>query len=135
MSETCQSQAREGVDRNNRLLARQKGKLLRRNDEGMAAAKHSATFLLCFVFCCCLGLSYAVIGIDFGSKWIKMSVIRGNEFAVILDAASQRKTTNTVSFERGERFFGPDAERLVIFLHYRSVALIYLTVFFSSANY
>lgn len=76
----------------------------------MRDSKHC--LLLLFVLCC-VGVSYALIGIDFGSRWIKMSVIRGNEFAVILDAASQRKSINAVSFEYGERYFGPDAERLV----------------------
>ena len=69
--------------------------------------------LFALVLCCCIGISAGVIGIDFGSRWIKMSVIRGNEFAVILDAASARKIVNAVSFSDGDRFFGIDAERMV----------------------
>lgn len=66
-----------------------------------------------FIMCCTLRLSAAVIGIDFGSNWIKMAVIRDNGFNIVLDSASQRKVSNAVSFGDDDRYFGPDAERLV----------------------
>ena len=50
-----------------------------------------------------------VVGIDFGSEWIKAAYIKSGEktgVAIVLDPASARKFPNTMAFTSSERFFG-----------------------------
>jgi molecular chaperone DnaK (HSP70) len=50
-----------------------------------------------------------VVGIDFGSEWIKAAYIKSGEktgVAIVLDPASARKFPNTMAFSNNERFFG-----------------------------
>ena len=50
-----------------------------------------------------------VVGIDFGSEWIKAAYIKSGEktgVAIVLDPASARKFPNTMAFANNERFFG-----------------------------
>jgi molecular chaperone DnaK (HSP70) len=54
-----------------------------------------------------------VFGLDFGSRWVKMSVIRGNSFEIILDAQTKRKFMSGLAFHDDERFFAADAEKVV----------------------
>ncbi|KAL6061580.1 Hypoxia up-regulated protein 1 [Balamuthia mandrillaris] len=77
----------------------------------------STVLLLAFGMIVCLGpflVRGQVLGLDFGSQWIKMSVIRANNFEIILDPMSRRKISNSVAFNDGDRYFGADAERMVL---------------------
>src|SRR3989338_8006105 len=53
-----------------------------------------------------------VIGLDLGSAWFKVGAIQGTVFDVMVNAEGRRKQPVLVGFDRGERVFGRDAERL-----------------------
>jgi hypothetical protein len=60
------------------------------------------------VLCACTHAAN-VVGIDFGSEWIKAAYIKSGEktgVAIVLDPASARKFPNTMAFSNNERFFG-----------------------------
>ena len=61
-------------------------------------------FFLCLFVPVCNG---AVLGVDFGSEFIKVaSVAPGSPFHIVIDEQSKRKIPAVISFEGGERHFG-----------------------------
>jgi hypoxia up-regulated 1 len=70
------------------------------------------------VICLLLALCYTtvqgvVMGIDFGSEWMKVALVGPGFFDVILNEHSSRKTISTVGFYNGEMFVGLDAQNKV----------------------
>lgn len=56
----------------------------------------------------------SLLAIDYGSDWIKASVMSpGVPFDVLLDKSSKRKIQSTVGWKREDRLFGSDAFNLV----------------------
>lgn len=54
-----------------------------------------------------------VIGIDFGTHWLKVSIIKpGGVLETVLNRESKRKTTNILTLRDGIRYFGFDAVSL-----------------------
>jgi hypoxia up-regulated 1 len=54
-----------------------------------------------------------VIGIDFGTHWFKVSIIKpGGSVETVLNRESKRKTSNIITLNKGVRNFGTDAEQL-----------------------
>ncbi|KRX01822.1 hypothetical protein PPERSA_00532 [Pseudocohnilembus persalinus] len=52
----------------------------------------------------------AVIGIDFGTDYFKISLIApGKQFVIVESMSSQRKTNSAISFVQGKRFYESDA--------------------------
>jgi molecular chaperone DnaK (HSP70) len=72
-----------------------------------------------------------VMGIDFGSDSIKVAVIKGSSFEVVINKESKRKTLNAVGFTKlGERVFGNRAESLVnINLNYEFSSIFIIKYF------
>ena len=69
--------------------------------------------------------------LDFGSDSIKVAVIKGTTFEVVINKESKRKTLNAVGFTKTlERVFGNRAEALVNFLHFALKYLLPLKSFF-----
>ena len=59
-------------------------------------------------------LATTVLAIDYGSDFIKASLIKpGMPFDVLLDKDSKRKIRSSVAWKNGERLFGQDAFNLV----------------------
>jgi hypoxia up-regulated 1 len=56
----------------------------------------------------------AVIGIDLGTKWFKVALIKGSHFDLVVNTEGRRKQPTLVGFFRDERHFGRDAERMLI---------------------
>lgn len=53
----------------------------------------------------------AVIGIDFGSQYFKISMIQpGKTFTVVENKVSKRKTSTAVTFIKNERLYETEAE-------------------------
>jgi hypoxia up-regulated 1 len=66
-----------------------------------------------FLFSSSVGAT-AVLAIDYGSDYIKASVIKpGMPFDVLLNKDSKRKIRSSVAWKNGERLFGQDAFNLV----------------------
>jgi len=67
------------------------------------------------IFCLlALGTQSAVLGIDFGSDFVKVAVVApGHAFEIALDPSSKRKSPAVVGFDDGERRFGNDATSLI----------------------
>lgn len=56
----------------------------------------------------------SVIGIDLGTDWFKVSIVkRGNVFDLVLNAESKRKTPAMMGIREGERAFGSSAVTMV----------------------
>jgi hypoxia up-regulated 1 len=56
----------------------------------------------------------AVLGIDFGSNFVKVALVApGHPFEIALDVTSKRKSPAIVGFDAGERRFGNEANSLV----------------------
>ncbi len=56
----------------------------------------------------------AVLGIDFGSEYIKVASVKpGTPFHIVVDEQSKRKIPSVVAFDQGERWFGNGAVSLV----------------------
>jgi hypoxia up-regulated 1 len=59
----------------------------------------------------------SVLAIDYGSDWIKASLMSpGVPFDVLLDRSSKRKIQATVGWKRDDRLFGSDAFNIVSIL-------------------
>lgn len=56
----------------------------------------------------------AVAGIDFGSEFIKVSLVKPGSFSIVVDEQSKRKIPAVVSFDKAERVFGNNAVSLVV---------------------
>ncbi len=56
----------------------------------------------------------SVLAIDYGSDWIKASLMSpGVPFDVLLDKSSKRKIQSTVGWKKEDRLFGSDAFNIV----------------------
>lgn len=56
-----------------------------------------------------------VVGIDLGSQWYKLAMVRpGRPIDIVLNEQSARKTHTMVGWNRDERAFGSDAFNLVL---------------------
>jgi hypoxia up-regulated 1 len=54
-----------------------------------------------------------VIGVDFGTHWLKVSIIKpGGVLETVLNRESKRKTNNIITIRDGIRYFGFDATSL-----------------------
>ncbi|KAJ3220348.1 Hypoxia up-regulated protein 1 [Dinochytrium kinnereticum] len=57
--------------------------------------------------------SASVIGIDYGSEWFKVSIVKpGVPLDIVLNRESKRKTSSLITVRDGIRFFGTDAVSL-----------------------
>ena len=55
-----------------------------------------------------------VVGIDLGSQWYKLAMVRpGRPIDIVLNEQSSRKTHTMVGWSKEERAFGSDAFNLV----------------------
>jgi hypoxia up-regulated 1 len=71
--------------------------------------------LLSFLIYECV--SVGVMGIDFGTDWFKVAVVKpGIPLEVVLNKESKRKTETVVTIRNGIRYFGSDAVSLVSLL-------------------
>ena len=74
-------------------------------------------FLLCLLLCLTTftqNAFAAVLAIDYGSEWIKASLMSpGVPFDVLLDRNSKRKIQSTVGWKKEDRLFGSDAFNIV----------------------
>lgn len=58
-------------------------------------------------------VSSTVIGIDFGTDWLKVSIIKpGGQIETVLNRESKRKTNNVLNIRNGIRTFGIEADTL-----------------------
>jgi molecular chaperone DnaK (HSP70) len=66
-----------------------------------------------------LGFTQAsVIGIDYGTDWFKVSIVKpGVPLEVVLNQESKRKTSSIVTIRNGIRYFGSDSVALVSLIH------------------
>ena len=72
-------------------------------------ARAAPLVVACLLLLCAYSHAANVVGIDFGSEWIKAAYIKSGEktgVAIVLDPASARKFPNTMAFTSSERFFG-----------------------------
>lgn len=68
-----------------------------------------------FLLFCATFATGAVVGIDFGSEFIKVSLVRpGSTFHIVLDETSKRKIPAIVAFDSKERQFGSNAQGLTV---------------------
>ena len=60
------------------------------------------------------GVIASVLAIDYGSDWIKASLMKpGVPFDVLLNKDSKRKIQSSVGWKKSDRLFGSDAYNLV----------------------
>ena len=73
--------------------------------------------LLVRLLCCTLLVATAsavVVGIDLGSAFMKVALVRpGSPFSIVTNVHSKRKTEVMVGFNDGERLFGANAANLL----------------------
>lgn len=61
----------------------------------------------------CLLAQATVIGVDFGTHWLKISIIKpGGLLETVLNRESKRKTENMITIRDGIRYFGFDSVSL-----------------------
>jgi hypoxia up-regulated 1 len=70
---------------------------------------------LLFIFGFCLETAFAsVLAIDYGSDWIKASLMKpGVPFDILLNKDSKRKIQSSVGWKKSDRLFGSDAYNIV----------------------
>lgn len=76
--------------------------------------KHVLLGLFClFAFCCQFSFA-SVLAIDYGTDWIKASLMKpGVPFDVLLNKDSKRKIQSMVGWKKDDRLFGSDAFSVV----------------------
>ncbi|KAI8619321.1 Hsp70 protein-domain-containing protein [Chytriomyces sp. MP71] len=75
--------------------------------------KMRSPLVLLLLAACHSIVSASVIGIDFGSDWVKVSIVKpGVPLDIVLNKESKRKTDAVVTFRDGIRFFGSEAAGL-----------------------
>ncbi|KAJ3128212.1 Hypoxia up-regulated protein 1 [Nowakowskiella sp. JEL0407] len=68
---------------------------------------------LLFLYSAFPSTSASVIGIDYGTDWFKVSLVKiGVPLDIVLNAESKRKTQSIVTIRSGVRYFGSDAVSL-----------------------
>lgn len=81
---------------------------------GLFCQRLAILSLLSFFLFSSTALATTVLAIDYGSDYIKASLIKpGTPFDVLLDKDSKRKIRSSVAWKNGERLFGQDAFNLV----------------------
>ena len=61
-----------------------------------------------------LGVSSSVIGIDYGTDWLKVSILKpGGAIETVLNRESKRKTNAVINIRKGIRSYGIEAVTLV----------------------
>jgi hypoxia up-regulated 1 len=74
------------------------------------------------ILCCCLlaaaspslVLGKAILGVDFGSLFMKVALVqRGAPLEIVTNTHSKRKTETMILFDANTRFYGADASSLV----------------------
>ena len=71
--------------------------------------------MLKWFICLILYVSSSVIGIDYGTDWIKVSVIKpGGVIETVLNRESKRKTNAVLNIRNGIRYYGIEAATLVL---------------------
>jgi hypoxia up-regulated 1 len=78
------------------------------------------SFAFLFVFAFCFEAVFAsVLAIDYGSDWIKASLMKpGVPFDVLLNKDSKRKIQSSVGWKKSDRLFGTDAYNIVGGFHF-----------------
>lgn len=72
-------------------------------------------YLACFLCLVSCASALTVIGIDFGSEYIKVALVKpGTPFHIVTDETSKRKIPAMIAFDEGERAFGTNAKGLAI---------------------
>jgi len=68
-----------------------------------------------FLFSLCFEATFAaVLAIDYGSDWIKASLMKpGVPFDILLNKDSKRKIQSSVGWKKADRLFGTDAYNIV----------------------
>lgn len=67
------------------------------------------------VLMCASAVTAAVVGIDFGSQYLKMALVKpGSPFTIVVDETSKRKMPTLVSFDRNQRYFGNAGESRLV---------------------
>ena len=52
----------------------------------------------------------SILGIDFGTQYMKIAIVRpGSPFEIVTDLSSKRKTPSAIIFDENTRTFGYDA--------------------------
>ena len=70
--------------------------------------------LLSLLLCVPVQVLASVLAIDYGSDFIKASLMKpGVPFDVLLNKDSKRKINSVVSWKKGDRLFGQDAFNIV----------------------
>lgn len=64
-------------------------------------------------------VSSSVIGIDYGTDWLKVSILKpGGSIETVLNRESKRKTNAILNIRDGVRTYGVEAESLVFLVHW-----------------
>jgi hypothetical protein len=73
---------------------------------------HALFIVLSYLF---WTVSSTVIGIDFGTDWLKVGIIKpGGHIETVLNRESKRKTNAVLNIKNGIRTYGIEADTLVI---------------------
>ncbi|PRP81434.1 hypothetical protein PROFUN_10964 [Planoprotostelium fungivorum] len=73
---------------------------------------HKPLFIAVLLCCIAAGATGAILGIDFGTEWIKVAQLRGRTGDIILNEHSSRKTPAAFTFKDNILLFGTDAKNL-----------------------
>lgn len=78
------------------------------------AAANSLLLRVILVGCVAAGAGAAILGIDLGSQWMKVALVKpGVPFQIVTNTASKRKTATMVGFgSENERIYAGDAENV-----------------------
>ncbi|KAJ3200433.1 hypothetical protein HDU82_008925, partial [Entophlyctis luteolus] len=69
--------------------------------------------IVLFALALALRVGASVIGIDYGTDWFKVAIVKpGIPLDIVLNKESKRKTDSVVALKDGVRFFGSDAAAL-----------------------
>jgi hypoxia up-regulated 1 len=72
---------------------------------------------LVFILLLVSQIEAAVMGIDFGQEWFKVSLVKpGVPLDIVLNKESKRKTRSIVAIREGQRVFDSEAVNVVSFL-------------------
>ena len=76
----------------------------------------SSALLLYVTFSLLLAFAWSqsIIGIDMGSLYTKIALVRrGSPLSIVTNLHSKRKTETMILFDEGSRFYGSDASSLI----------------------
>lgn len=72
--------------------------------------------LFCLLFCNFANVESFVMGIDFGTEWFKVAIVKPKMFEVVLNEQSARKTAASIAFQKGDLVIGTEAKNLVFLI-------------------